>query len=202
MHQQGYPYAGSTWPLISGAYHIALVSGGSAITQRSKSRYASNEALHSFILFYYSLSFLPFSLCVIPSFGMEGLSSTYASFAVVSLAIQLAETIHRLVEFLNAAEDAPDNVAGIFNALRILSKALTQGHELAQRHSFSDTFDGALTNSSSKIPKLHSKVEKTISNLNSSKVHRRKRAAWKIVLNKTEIKSLQKSILDAESTIL
>lgn len=133
---------------------------------------------------------------------MDGLSSASAVFAVVSVAIQLAETIHKLVEFWKAVEDAPDNVAGIFRELGLLSKILTQSHELAQRHSFSDTFDEALKDCHSKIIRLYSKIHDTRSDFKSSRLRRRKWAAWKIVMNKTEIDSLQKSISEAKSTIL
>ncbi|TEY73283.1 hypothetical protein BOTCAL_0080g00110 [Botryotinia calthae] len=113
---------------------------------------------------------------------MDGLSSASAVFAVVSIAVQLAETIHKLVEFWKAVEDAPDNVASIFQELGLLSKILTQSHELAQLHSFSDIFDEALADCCSKILKLHSKVENTRQNLNSPILRKRKWAAWKIVL--------------------
>ncbi|TGO77295.1 hypothetical protein BELL_0114g00110 [Botrytis elliptica] len=133
---------------------------------------------------------------------MDGLSSASAVFAVVSVAVQLAETIHKLVDFWKAVEDAPDNIASIFRELGLLSKILTQSHELAQLHSFSDIFDEALKDCCSKILKLHSKVEDTRRNLNSSKLRKRKWAAWKIVLQKPEIDSLQKSISEAKTNIL
>ncbi|EMR87911.1 hypothetical protein ACHAPC_002877 [Botrytis cinerea] len=133
---------------------------------------------------------------------MDGLSSASAVFAVVSVAVQLAETIHKLVDFWKAVEDAPDHVASIFGELELLSKILTQSHELAQIHSFSDIFDEALRDCYSKILKLHSKVENTRKNLNSSKLRKRKWAAWKIVLQKSEIDSLQKSISEAKTNIL
>ena len=136
------------------------------------------------------------------SFVMDGLSSASAVFAVVSVAVQLAETIHKLVDFWKAVEDAPDHVASIFGELELLSKILTQSHELAQIHSFSDIFDEALRDCYSKILKLHSKVENTRKNLNSSKLRKRKWAAWKIVLQKSEIDSLQKSISEAKTNIL
>ncbi|KAF7921602.1 uncharacterized protein EAE98_008449 [Botrytis deweyae] len=133
---------------------------------------------------------------------MDGLSSASAVFAVVSVAVQLAETIHKLVDFWKAVEDAPDNIASIFRELGLLSKILTQSHELAQLHSFSDIFDEALKDCCSKILKLHSKVEDTRQNLNSSKLRKRKWAAWKIVLQRSEIDSLQKSISEAKTNIL
>ncbi|TGO13635.1 hypothetical protein BTUL_0066g00240 [Botrytis tulipae] len=133
---------------------------------------------------------------------MDGLSSASAVFAVVSVAVQLAETIHKLVDFWKAVEDAPDNIASIFRELGLLSKILTQSHELAQLHSFSDIFDEALGDCCSKILKLHSKVEDTRRNLNSSKLRKRKWAAWKIVLQKAEIDSLQKSISEARGNII
>ncbi|TGO63121.1 hypothetical protein BCON_0015g00500 [Botryotinia convoluta] len=133
---------------------------------------------------------------------MDGLSSASAVFAVVSIAVQLAETIHKLVDFWKAVEDAPDNIASIFRELELLSKILTQSYELAQLNSFPDIFDEALKDCCSKILKLHSKVEDTRNNLNSSKLRKRKWAAWKIVLQKAEIDSLQKSISEAKTNIL
>ncbi|TGO86594.1 hypothetical protein BPOR_0291g00130 [Botrytis porri] len=132
----------------------------------------------------------------------DSLSSASAVFAVVSVAVQLAETIHKLVDFWKAVEDAPDNIANIFRELGLLSKILTQSHELAQLHLFSDIFDEALKDCCSKILKLHSKVEDTRRSLSSSKLRKRKWAAWKIVLQKSEIDSLQKSISEAKTNIL
>ncbi|TGO49939.1 hypothetical protein BOTNAR_0411g00070 [Botryotinia narcissicola] len=133
---------------------------------------------------------------------MDGLSSASAVFAVVSVAVQLVETIHKLVDFWKAVEDAPDNIASIFRELALLSKILTKSHELAQLHSFPEIFDEALKDCRSKILKLHLKVEDTRRNLNSSKLRKRKWAAWKIVLQKSEIDSLQKSISEAKTNIL
>lgn len=153
------------------------------------------------LLSYFNVVYPP---CYFPTVAsvMDGLSGASAVFAVVSLAVQLAETIHKLVEFWKAVEDAPDNITRIFQELGLLSKILTQSHELAQCHSFSDIFDEALEDCSSKIFKLYSKVEDTRKNLNSGKLRKRKWAAWKIVLQKAEIDSLQRSISDAKLTIL
>ncbi|KAI9649748.1 hypothetical protein NHQ30_002329 [Ciborinia camelliae] len=149
----------------------------------------------------YTMPAYPHHYFLALSFAMDGLSSASSVFAAVSIAIQLAETIHKLVDFWKAVEDAPDNVASIFRELGLLSKILTQSYELAQRHSFSGIFDEALKDCNSKISKLSSKIENTRNNLESSKLRKRKWAAWKIVLQKAEIDSLQKSISDAKSTI-
>ncbi|KAF7903724.1 uncharacterized protein EAF01_006773 [Botrytis porri] len=66
---------------------------------------------------------------------MEGLSSASAAFAVISLAVHLAESVNKLVEFWQAIEDAPADICDLFNDLKLLSAALIQNGKKFAQHS-------------------------------------------------------------------
>lgn len=60
---------------------------------------------------------------------MEGLPSASAAFAVISLAVQLAESVKQLVEFWQAIEDAPGDVSELFSDLELLSAFLVKNQK-------------------------------------------------------------------------
>lgn len=79
------------------------------------------RALTTISRFYYLYS--------VPFFNMEGLSSASAAFAVISLAVQLAESVKQLVEFWQAIEDAPGDVSELFSDLELLSAFLVKNQK-------------------------------------------------------------------------
>ena len=71
---------------------------------------------------------------------MEALAAASSVLAVVSLALQLADNVQRLVDFWDSVKDAPTEVAEIRSQLRILA-ALLRSIELDAERSTSDSRD-------------------------------------------------------------
>jgi hypothetical protein len=71
---------------------------------------------------------------------MEALAAASSVLAVVSLALQLADNVQRLVDFWDSVKDAPTEVAEIRSQLRILA-ALLRSIELDAERSTSDGGD-------------------------------------------------------------
>lgn len=57
---------------------------------------------------------------------MDGLSSAASGFAVISLAIQLADGVKKLCDFWNSVKDAPEDIQGVIADLRLLLIVLTE----------------------------------------------------------------------------
>lgn len=55
---------------------------------------------------------------------MEGLSAAASGIAVVSIAVQLANSIKSLCEFWGSVQDAPDDIRAIVKELGLLSAVL------------------------------------------------------------------------------
>ncbi|TGO63123.1 hypothetical protein BCON_0015g00520 [Botryotinia convoluta] len=123
---------------------------------------------------------------------MEGLSSASAAFAIISLAVQLAESVKKLVEFWKAVEDAPGDICDLFNDLELLSAALIKKSE---KHSPHDLIARRiLTKCQKRVEHLSSKLSPTISAFTSFSSRKRKWAALKIILKNEEIKKLRASV--------
>ena len=61
---------------------------------------------------------------------MEGLSAAASGIAVVTVAVQLAESFKKLCDFCKSIKEAPEDIRAISVDLEILSNVLTQiAHE-------------------------------------------------------------------------
>ncbi|CAD6448806.1 b0dd9802-009d-4c6c-a18f-d0a4bb4da8d4 [Sclerotinia trifoliorum] len=128
-------------------------------------------------------------------FNMEGLSSASAAFAVISLAVQLAESVKKLVEFWQAIEDAPGDVSELFSDLELLSAFLVNNQKKFARHSPYDLIAQRIFSKCQKrIEKLHEKLHPTMVAFTSSSSRKRKWAALKVTLKNEEIKKMRTSV--------
>jgi hypothetical protein len=132
---------------------------------------------------------------------MDGLSGASSVIAVGSIAIQLAESIKKLVEFGQAVEDAPARIGALFHDLEVLESAITQIHRTNSRITFNRVDEAVLMNCEKKISELQRTLQPAVTNLKSNKLRCRKWSAFKITLKKDEILSLQRSIEEAKSTL-
>lgn len=55
---------------------------------------------------------------------MEGLSAGASGIAVVSIALQLADSIKRFSEFIGSIQEAPEEIESFLSDLQILSSVL------------------------------------------------------------------------------
>ncbi|KAF7945640.1 uncharacterized protein EAE97_004678 [Botrytis byssoidea] len=126
---------------------------------------------------------------------MEGLSSASAAFAVISLAVQLAESVKKLVEFWQAVEDAPGDICDLFDDLEFFSAALIQNQKKFAQHSPYDLIaKRILTKCQKRIEQLSSKLSPTMAAFTSSSSRKRKWAALKITLKNEEIRKMRASV--------
>ncbi|KAM0157904.1 hypothetical protein ACHAQE_002159 [Botrytis cinerea] len=126
---------------------------------------------------------------------MEGLSSASAAFAVISLAVQLAESVKKLVEFWKAVEDAPGDICDLFNDLELLSAALIQNRrKFAQQSPYDLIARRILAKCQKRVEQLSSKLSPTMSAFASFSSRKRKWAALKITLKNEEIRKMRASV--------
>jgi hypothetical protein len=132
---------------------------------------------------------------------MDGVSSASGIFAIVSLAIELASAIKKIVEFGKAVEDAPTHICAIFHDLEVLAAVISQIQQINDHAAFDNVSEKALKSCHAKVIILQSKIHKAQLNLKSKSPVRRKWGAFNITLKKDEIQSLQRSIEEAKSTL-
>jgi hypothetical protein len=132
---------------------------------------------------------------------MDGPSSASGVFAAVSIAIQLGESVKKIVEFGKAVQDAPVHVSALFNDLEVLAAVISQIQQLSGHIAFHNVNEKALLNCQEKLLALQKIVDNARLNLKSNSLVRQKWSAFKIVLKKNEILSIQKSIEEAKLTL-
>ncbi|PMD36404.1 hypothetical protein L207DRAFT_587407 [Hyaloscypha variabilis F] len=103
---------------------------------------------------------------------MDGVSSASGIFAVVSIAIQLAETVKKIVEFGKAVKDAPIHIRALFSGLEVLAAVISQIQQLDGYFACDKVSEKALLNS-----------------------------AFKFAFGEAEIQSIRTSIEEAKSTL-
>jgi len=135
------------------------------------------------------------------SFVMDGLSGASGVIAVVSVAVQLAESIKQLVEFGKAVEDAPPRISALFHDLEVLESVISEFRRIDGRITFNGVNEVVIKNCQQKVSTLQTTIQPAILKLKSNKVASRKWVAFKITLKGEEIQSLQKSIEEAKSTL-
>jgi outer membrane lipopolysaccharide assembly protein LptE/RlpB len=133
---------------------------------------------------------------------MEGLAGASSVIAVVSVAVQLADGLQKLITFWKGVQDAPAEISFLFEDLEALSLVLTQVQSTAPNGSLDESTNKVLENCKTKVLQLSTKVSKANLELGSQSRTKRKWAAFKITLKKPEIESLRKFIEQAKSTLI
>jgi hypothetical protein len=142
----------------------------------------------------------PHAFLVSP-FAMDGVSSASGIFAVVSIAIQLAETVKKIVEFGKAVKDAPIHIRALFSDLEVLAAVISQIQQLDGYVACDKVSEKALLNCQIKILALHDIIDKAQLNIKSKSRVRRQWAAFKFAFGEAEIQSIRTSIKEAKSTL-
>jgi hypothetical protein len=132
---------------------------------------------------------------------MDGISSGSGVFAAVSIAIQLGESIKKIVELGKAIKDAPTHIRALFQDLEVLAAVLSQIQQLNKHVAFDNVTEKALQNCQIKILKLQNAIHQAQLNVKSKSRLRRKWGAFSFALNEHEIQSIQISIEEAKSTL-
>jgi hypothetical protein len=132
---------------------------------------------------------------------MNGLSNASSVFAAVSIAIQLGESIKKMVELGKGIKDAPTHIRALSQDLEVLAAVLAQIQQLNGHVAFDNIAEKALQNCQIKILKLQNAIRQAQLNVKSKRRLRRKWGAFSFALNEHEIQSMQISIEEAKSTL-
>ena len=134
---------------------------------------------------------------------MDGVAS---AFAVVSLAVQLVDTVQEIRDFLRSVQNAPNELIKLVETLEQLHGTLNQvKHLLEQQYSIlrlpgSPVFmESALQNCNRKISTLEKAVNEAKVSLARQSRMMRTWTAMKLVSKKEEIREMQSQLLQAET---
>jgi hypothetical protein len=132
---------------------------------------------------------------------MEVVGSASAVFAVASIAIQLGETIQRLVEFWKTVQDAPTEITDLFDELQFLSIILKKIQDHTPREDLVKIVTKALGDCQSKLASLKNEVSGAVFAVKSGSSCKRKWTAFKYTVKKPRIDALRGSLERALSSL-
>ena len=134
---------------------------------------------------------------------MDGVAS---AFAVVSLAVQLVDTVQEIRDFLRSVQNAPNELIKLVETLEQLHSTLSQvKHLLEQQYSIlrlpgSPVFmESALQNCNRKISTLEKAINKAKVSIARQSLVKRTWATMKLVSKKEDIQQMQSQLLHAET---
>jgi hypothetical protein len=132
---------------------------------------------------------------------MEGVGAASGVIAIASFAIQLAETINKIVAFGKAVQDAPVRLRALFHDLEVLAAVISHIQHLNGHVAFDNVNENALRNCQTKISNLYKIIDQAQLRFKSKSRVRRKWGAFKISLQEDEIQTIQRSIEEAKLTL-
>ena len=133
---------------------------------------------------------------------MEVLALTTSTFAVVSLALQLAQSTNKLYEFWASVKDAPDAIQDMTNDLELLSSVLSHIALEAQSSTPDDITTAVLKNCSVKLQSLTLQVDKLEPDFVSRSSTVRKWRAIKVVLKSGRLEKLLATVEGIKTTLI
>lgn len=133
---------------------------------------------------------------------MDGLSAAANVITVASLAVQLSESIKKLIEFWTSIKNAPDDIHAITTDLQILSSILTRIALEAQRSRPDPSLIAALSSCFEKIKKLKIIVDDLESGFRSSSPSVRRWNTLKTLFKSDRLKDFQDSLERTKSSLM
>lgn len=133
---------------------------------------------------------------------MDGLSAGASGFAVVSIAIQLAESIKTFSEFIGSIREAPADIESILSELQILSSTLNDIQPYRSQCNANSTLKDVLENLQRKISAFMTLVNQYKPGLDSTSRRIRKWNAVKIAFNSKKFKKLRESLNETKITLI
>jgi hypothetical protein len=126
---------------------------------------------------------------------MEGLSVGASAIAVVSIAIQLSDSIKKFSDFIDSAKEAPENVESILSELRFLSSIL-EDIRLQQSSPLNTNTSAAnrLTDLQQKITTFAALANRYRPSLNSKDRRIKKWTAMKVAFKSEKFKKFSDSL--------
>ncbi|KAE8446656.1 hypothetical protein EG329_011699 [Mollisiaceae sp. DMI_Dod_QoI] len=133
---------------------------------------------------------------------MDGLSGAASVIAVVSFAIQLAESTKKLYDFWKSVDDAPDSVREIVADLKLLSTTLTEIAIHEQKYGNNGSITDILESSTEQVQTMLRMITKLEHGLQSKSIRKRKWSAIKAVFGEEKIAKFQQRLLNTKTTLL
>lgn len=133
---------------------------------------------------------------------MEGLSAAASSIAVVSLAVQLADSVKKLCNFWESIKEAPSDIKEISTDLELLSGVLTDIACEAQHVGPNATLLASLDACSFKVKRLVTLLNEIEPGFASTSSRVRKWTAFKAVLKSGKLTKLQEALERLNGTLL
>jgi hypothetical protein len=133
---------------------------------------------------------------------MEGLSAAASGIAVVSLAIQLAESIKELYEFWDSVKEAPKEIEAIVKELKLLSAVLDDIQLDQQINGIDPIIVDILDSCVSQVESLKAIVQKLEQQCQSSSRKVRQWAALKASFQKDRIGQFRASLQETKTTLI
>ena len=133
---------------------------------------------------------------------MEGLSAAASGIAVISVAVQLAESFKKLCDFWESMKGAPEDIRAISVDLEILSNVLIQIAHETQHVEPDATLIAALNGCYVKVKLLNTILNGIEPGFSSKKSHVRQWTAIKAVLKHGELVKFQVSLDRLKATLL
>lgn len=133
---------------------------------------------------------------------MDGLSGAASGLAVVSLTIQLADSIKKLCDFWDSVQDAPNDIRAIVKEMRLLS-AVLEGIQLNELDYGPDpTTRSVLETCADKVKTLFGLVDDLEPGFTSMSKRVRKWSALKATLRSEKIKKFRVSLEETKITLI
>ncbi|KAK3172360.1 hypothetical protein OEA41_005681 [Lepraria neglecta] len=133
---------------------------------------------------------------------MDGLSSTASAIAVVSLAVQLADSVKKLCEFWSSVRDAPEDIHAIVTELELLSSGLPEIATGAQHVEPDVALIAVLKDCTLKVKNLRTLVCEIDADFISTSPRIHRWTAFRAVLKNEKIKKFQEALERLKSTLL
>lgn len=130
------------------------------------------------------------------------MEATASAFAVVSLAIQLAESVKKLCDFWASIREAPKDIREISADLRLVSNVLTQVAYETQHVEPDTILVDALEACSGRVKTLSSLLNEIEPGFASTSSRIRKWTAFKAVLKRAQLMKFQEALEKLKSTLM
>ena len=144
-------------------------------------------------------------IVIITAVWMDGLSGAASAIAIVSLAIQLVDTVQEISKFLKNVQDAPKEVLRLVETLDQLQGTLDNVRQLTDHQFLVLRLPGspafitkAMENCEKQIKALETVVRKARRSLEHQHMLRRTWSSMKIVAKKQDIEDIQCRLRDAK----
>ena len=127
---------------------------------------------------------------------------TASTFAVVSLAVQLADSVKKLYDFWTSIREAPKDIQEMSADLRLVSNVLSQIAHETQHVERDPVLEDALVACSERVKSLSSLLNEIEPGFASKTSRIRKWTAFKAVLKHAQLMKFQEALEKLKSTLV